>query len=38
MFDKNYVFSHMTRAKGCPFETLLTPFSCLATHTARLEI
>ncbi|WP_218451777.1 DotA/TraY family protein [Salmonella enterica] len=21
MFDKNYVFSHMTRAKGCPFET-----------------
>ena len=26
------------RAKGFPFETLLTPFGCLATHTARLEI
>lgn len=21
MFDKNYVFSNTTRAKGCPFET-----------------
>lgn len=27
MFDKNYVFSLMTRAKGCPFETQLTNVS-----------
>ncbi|EHW6539581.1 DotA/TraY family protein [Salmonella enterica subsp. enterica serovar Cotham] len=29
MFDKNYVFSHMTRAKGCPFETRKISLTCI---------
>lgn len=28
MFDKNYVFSLMTRAKGCPFETQKITLTC----------